>query len=65
MKTWTEDQVAAFLAFVRSDPLYAMWRTAATTGMRRGELLAVTWPALDLSFGRLYVTQALAKGLKG
>lgn len=65
MKTWTEDQVAAFLAFARGDPLYALWRTAATTGMRRGELLAVTWPTLDLSFGRLHVTQALAKGPRG
>jgi len=65
MKTWTEDQVASFLAHVRGHRLYALWRTAATTGMRRGELLAVTWPALDLTVGRLHVTRALAKGPAG
>jgi integrase len=36
MKTWTEEQVASFLAFVRDDRPYGLWRTAATTGMRRG-----------------------------
>ncbi len=65
MKTWTEAQVAAFLGFVRDDPLYSLWRTAATTGMRRGELLAVTWPALDLAARRLHVTKALGRGPKG
>jgi len=65
MKTWTEDQLATFLAHVRDHRLYGLWRTAATTGMRRGELLAVTWPALDLTVGRLHVTQALAKGPRG
>jgi len=65
MKTWTEGQVASFLVHVRDHRLYGLWRTAATTGMRRGELLAVTWPALDLAAGRLHVTQALAKGPRG
>jgi integrase len=27
---------------------HALWRLAATTGARRGELLAITWRALDL-----------------
>lgn len=64
MRTWTEDQVALFLAHVREHRLYALWRTAATTGMRRGELLGATWPALDLAAGRLHVTRALTKGPK-
>jgi integrase len=62
MKTWTEGQLASFLAFVRQDRLYALWRLAATTGMRRGEVLGATWPALDLDARRLHVTQALCKG---
>jgi integrase len=65
MKTWTEDELARFLNRVRGDGLYALWRIAATTGMRRGELLGATWPALDLAARRLHVTQALAKGPKG
>jgi integrase len=62
MKTWTGAELASFLAFTRADRLCALWRTAATTGMRRGELLGATWPALDLSARRLHVTQALSKG---
>lgn len=65
MKTWTEDQVASFLASAREHRLGALWRTAATTGMRRGELLGLTWPALDTVARRLHVTQALAKGPRG
>jgi integrase len=65
MKTWTERQVASFVAFVREDRLYGMWRTAATTGMRRGELLGTMWPDLDLAAARLHVTRALSKGPKG
>jgi integrase len=62
MKTWTEDQVASFLASAREHRLFALWRVTATTGMRRGELLGLTWPALDTVARRLHVTQALAKG---
>lgn len=65
MKTWTDAQLAAFLTQLRDDRLYAPWRLAATTGMRRGELLAATWPGLDLPASRLHVTQALSKGPKG
>jgi integrase len=62
MKTWTEEQVASFLSFAREDRLYGLGRTAATTGMRRGELLGTMWPNLDLAAGRLHVTRALSKG---
>jgi integrase len=62
MKTWTEGQVASFLNFVRRDRLYSLWRTAATTGMRRGELLGTMWADVDLAAGRLHVTRALSKG---
>ena len=63
-KTWTDEELARFLSMVRDDRLYALWRTATTTGMRRGELLGATWPALDLATRRLHVTQALSKGPK-
>jgi len=65
MKTWTDAQLVAFLTQLRDDRLYALWRLAATTGMRRGELLAATWPGLDLAARRLHITQALSKGPKG
>jgi integrase len=36
-----------------------LWRLAAMTGMRRGELLGLTWRALALESGRLAVDQQL------
>jgi len=65
MKTWTEEQVASFLQHVRGHRLHALWRTAATTGMRRGEVLGLTWPGFDPITRRLHVTQALVKGPRG
>jgi hypothetical protein len=65
MKTWTDEELASFLKEVGGDRLHALWRTAATTGMRRGELLSATWPGVDLAARRLHVTQALSKGPKG
>jgi integrase len=44
---------------VEDDRLVALWRLAATTGMRRGELLGLTWRALDLEAARLSVEQQL------
>lgn len=56
---WTGRELARFLEHVRADRLYALWRLAATTGMRRGELLGLTWRALDLDAARLHVEQQL------
>jgi integrase len=46
-RVWTEDELRTFLGHVRDDRLYALWRTLAATGARRGEVLALTW--VDLS----------------
>src|SRR6266511_1667 len=59
MRTWTADQVRIFLSHVRSDRLYALWVLIATTGMRRGEALALRWDDLDLESGRASVRRAL------
>ena len=40
---------------VRGDRLYAAWLLAATTGMRRGEILGLRWSDLDLDAGRVAV----------
>ncbi len=37
-EVWTPEQVRAFLAGITEDRLAALWRTAALTGMHRGEL---------------------------
>ncbi|MGH2975581.1 MAG: tyrosine-type recombinase/integrase [Solirubrobacterales bacterium] len=56
---WTAGELRRFLAHVADDRLYALWRLAATTGMRRGELAAVTWRTLDLDAARLSVERQL------
>lgn len=56
---WTAKELARFLEHVRDDRLFALWRLAATTGLRRGELLGATWFALDLDGGMLRVDQQL------
>jgi integrase len=56
---WTPSEVRCFLDRVRGDRMFALWRLAATTGMRRGELAGLTWRCLDLEGARLHVEQQL------
>jgi integrase len=58
-QAWTAKELARFLGHVESDRLFPLWRLAATTGMRRGELLGLTWRCLDLDGARLSVEQQL------
>jgi integrase len=52
---WTADEVAAFLDNTDGDRLYPLWVLLATTGMRRGEALALRWSDLDMSASRVTV----------
>lgn len=57
MSIWTPEQLRTFLDSVRTDRLFAAWLMAATTGMRRGELLGLRWSDLDLEGGAVSVLQ--------
>ncbi len=59
MRTWSAGELRAFLEYVREDRYYAAWRLAATTGLRRGEVLGLRWRDVDLEAGRLAITQTL------
>jgi len=59
MKTWTAEQLGAFLKSVGEDRLHPLWHTLAMTGMRRGEALGLRWDDVDLEAGRLSVHRAL------
>jgi site-specific recombinase XerD/predicted RNA-binding Zn-ribbon protein involved in translation (DUF1610 family) len=59
MKTWTKEQLKAFLEAVREDRLSPLWHTIAMTGMRRGEALGLRWIDVDLEAGRLSIRRAL------
>jgi hypothetical protein len=56
---WTAGELRRFVAHVQDDRLSALWRLAATTGMRRGELAGLTWRWLDLAVARLSVERQL------
>ena len=57
--TWTADEVRQFLAAARDDRLYAAFLVAATTGMRRGEVLGLHWRDVDLDGAALHVVRTL------
>lgn len=59
MRTWSAEELRAFLKYVRDDRLYAAWLLAASTGMRRGEVLGLHWRDVDLGAKRVAVTQSL------
>lgn len=43
VRAWTAEELTEFLAFSSDDRYYAAWHLAASTGMRRGELLGLRW----------------------
>lgn len=57
VKVWSAEQAAAFFARLAADdhPLYELLATAATTGLRRGELCGLRWASVDLDAGTLKV----------
>jgi integrase len=59
MRTWTAAELRAFLEHVQDERLAALWMLAASTGMRRGEMLGLRWVDVDLDRGRVAVRQTL------
>jgi integrase len=59
MTCWSAAQLAAFLGWAREHSSnYPLWHTLATTGMRRGEALALRWRDTDLDAGTLAVRRS-------
>ena len=61
IRPWTPDQARSFLAFIKGDPLEALFTLALATGARRGELLALRWDDIDLEEGLLQVRGTLQR----
>jgi integrase len=57
---WTEEQTAAFLAFVADHPWQPLWQLALGTGARRGELLGLRWSDVDLDGAQVTIQRALS-----
>jgi integrase len=60
-RTWTAAELARFLDHLdrTNDPLYPAVVLAATTGLRRGEVLGLRWADVDLDRGRAAIRQTL------
>ena len=58
-RTWSGAEVARFLRLTESSRYVALWRLVATTGMRRGEALGLSWDDVDLVAGRLSINRTL------
>jgi integrase len=60
---WSSEEARGFLESARtdSDPLYAAYVLVLVLGMRKGEVLGLTWPAVDLTRGELVVDRQLQR----
>jgi integrase len=59
MRTWTPEQLRVFFDGIAEHRLAAAYVLAATTGMRRGEVLGVRWRDVDFKARRLHVQQTV------
>ncbi|MFV0523314.1 MAG: tyrosine-type recombinase/integrase [Acidimicrobiales bacterium] len=56
---WTPDELRTFLAAAEGDELFALYRLAALTGMRRSELCGLRWEDVSLADQTVRVRQTL------
>lgn len=63
IKAWSVTEASRFLehAVTADDPLYAAWVLALTLGLRRGEVLGLTWQSIDFDAGELYIDHQLQR----
>jgi integrase len=59
MTTWKAAELRVFLDEMRDHRLYAAFVVAATTGMRRGEVLGMRWRDLEFETRQLAIRQTL------
>ena len=65
MQTLDVEHTRTFLAAAAGDRWEALWLLAATSGMRKGELLGLRWADVDLDRGVVHVTGNLSRGPRG
>jgi integrase len=61
IKILGKDEIGELLKAAKGTPLYLPVLVAVTTGLRRGELLAMRWSDLDLNGGTLTVNQSMER----
>ncbi|MCU1393491.1 MAG: hypothetical protein JWM34_1919 [Ilumatobacteraceae bacterium] len=59
MTVWSAEELRDFLASIEDNEWYVPIFLTANTGMRRGEVLGLTWRNIDLDTARLVVSQQI------
>lgn len=59
LRTWSAEQLKAFLDSTKDERLFPLWHLLAMTGLRRGEALGLCWEDVDLEAWRISVRRAL------
>lgn len=59
MEVWTAEELRRYFELIDGHHLYAAFYVKANTGMRRGEVLGLTWRVIDFDNARLSVTQSV------
>jgi integrase len=65
IKTWTIDVANRFLEATAEHHMAVLWRLALTSGMRQGELLALTWSDINMAKETVAVRRTLTQNLEG
>jgi integrase len=66
MVTWSVEDIAKVDAFLRDDPKWlAVYRLMLTTGMRPGELYALTWSDLDFEQNIVRIRRTITDNAEG
>ena len=63
VKPWSVDEAQQFLAsaLADDDPLYGAFVLVLVLGLRKGEVLGLTWERVDQAAGELYVAEQLQR----
>ena len=65
MTVWDQDEAGRFLGHAGQHRLAPLFTLALSTGMRRGEMLALAWGDLDLERAELTVTHNYIRDISG
>ena len=57
MKVLTKEEIQRFLIQAKEEGLYELFLLELTTGLRRGEILALTWSDLNFENGELHISK--------
>ena len=57
MKVLTKEEIQRFLIQAKEEGLYELFLLELTTGLRRGEILALTWSDLNFETGELHISK--------